>query len=439
MPDSVPPTKIRYRILAVTAVVAVFMYVDRVCLASASSEIRRELALTEQQMDWVKSAFFWSYALFQVPAAALALRFGFRNALAGYLFLWSFFTVLNGLAGGLAVLLLTRLAVGLSEAGAYPSAATLMKNWFPLSNRGTANSIVALGGRAGGALGQRITPLLMVALAGVAGLSGWRNALILFGFIGMSWAVIFWTIVRDSARVHPAANAAEADLIGTPAAVEKEPFPWRQILVSGNLWLASLTQFGINIGWTFVITHLPDYLEAEHKLTGDEKGFWGAMPLTIGLLGMLVGGVATDRLTRRLGLRWGRALPIGLSLFVCSAAYASCIYTGRMSHVPVIVALCFMTVFVDLGIPSVWAFAQDVGGRHVGAALGWANMWGNFGAALSPIVLGLARDTWGWPGVFATCAGTFLIASVSGLMLNAGRPLVILSGEIISRRGTPEG
>lgn len=433
------PTKVRYRVLGVTAVIAIFMYIDRVCLASASSDIKRELNLTDKEMDWVKSAFFWSYAIFQVPAATIALKFGFRNSLALYLFFWSFFTAMNGLAESLIVLLLLRLAVGIAEAGAYPSAASLMKNWFPVSNRGVANSIVAFGGRSGGAIGQRITPFLMVALGGIAGLSGWRNALLLFGIIGMVWAIVFWLLVRDSARVHPASNAAEATLVEPPRVVQKEPFPWKEILSSGNLWLSSLTQFLVNIGWAFTITHLPDYLETEHHLQGNDKGFWGSLPLTVGLSGMLLGGVVTDRLTSLLGLRWGRALPIGVSLMVCSAAYASCILTGATSYVPVILALCLMTVFVDLGIPSVWAFAQDIGGKHVGSALGWANMWGNFGAALSPVLLGLARDAWGWSGVFGVCSAAFLFAGMSGLMMNASRTLVRENTAVTSSLGTPEG
>ena len=39
-------------------------------------------------------------------------------------------------------------------------------------------------------------------------------------------------------------------------------------------------------------------------------------------------------------------------------------------------------VFVcDLGVPATWSFAQDVGGKSVGAVLGWGNMFGNLGAA----------------------------------------------------------
>lgn len=425
---SARPTSVRYLVLAATALVSVFMYVDRVCLAGVKGDVQKELALTDPQMDWVLSAFFWSYALAQVFAGALALRFGFRHTLAAYLFLWSLFTVTTGLATGLIVLLASRLLVGMTEAGAYPTAASLVKNWFPVSRRGMANSTVALGGRLGGAIGQRITPLLVVMLAGTFTLSGWRMTLIVFGVIGMAYAVVFWLIARDSAAEHPWSNEAEAAL--TPDTFRRaanSPFPWLAILNSRNLWLSGVTQFGINIGWAFLVTQWPDYLEKEHNLTGDIKGYWASWPLTVGIAGMFVGGFLTDSLTKRVGLRWGRALPIGVSLFLCSAGYA--ISAIATDYRLVVAMLCVMTVFVDVGVPSIWAFAQDIGGRHVGPALGWANMWGNIGAAICPLLLGFMQREFGWSAVFATCAVSFAGAAVCGLLLNATVPLDRKDGE----------
>jgi MFS family permease len=73
----------------------------------------------------------------------------------------------------------------------------------------------------------------------------------------------------------------------------------------------------------------------------------------------------------------------------------------------------------DLGTPSVWAYSQDVGGRHIGAVLGWGNMWGSLGAALSPLVLNAVVLHWGWPAVFLTCAAAFLLAGISALGVDA--------------------
>lgn len=443
------PTAVRYRVLAATVLVAVFMYVDRACLGQVSTDVQRELRLEDWQMDWVKGAFFFSYAIAQVFSAAFAVRFGLRHTFAACLFLWSAFTVLTGMAGGFVVLVAARLLVGVSEAGAYPIAASLVRNWFPVHRRGFASSMVALGGRFGGALSLLVTPILVVTFAaypkevhGAIGggmisgttydpaTSGWRQTLNLFGLLGMGYAVVYWLVARDRGTEHPRANAAEAALVPPAPVRAAEAFPLVPILLSRNLWLSSLTQFCINIGWAFVINSLGDYLEKGHGLTGAEKGTWTSLPLWVGIGGMFAGGFITDALAKRFGLRWGRALPIGVSLFVCSMACA--VASMTTDYKMVVAMLCVMAVFVDLGIPAVWAFAQDVGGRHTGAALGWANMWGNFGAGLSPVLLGLVQrafavpgvSTSGWPAAFAVCSTTFSLAAVAALFLNANKPLV---------------
>jgi len=59
----------------------------------------------------------------------------------------------------------------------------------------------------------------------------------------------------------------------------------------------------------------------------------------------------------------------------------------------------------------------------VGSVVGWANMWGNLGAACSPLVLGyLAREA-GWQFAFIVCGVIQLIAAVAALGINASKPL----------------
>ncbi len=441
------PTLVRYQILVATFLVALFMYVDRACLGQVTTDIQRELHLADWQMDWVKGAFFFSYALAQVFSAAVAVRYGLRHTFAACLFLWSAFTVLTGLSGGFVVLVASRLLVGITEAGAYPIAASLVRNWFPLNARGFASSMVALGGRIGGAVSLYLTPILVVAFAAypkevhgaIAGgpaviaydpaTSGWRQTLALFGLLGMGYAVVYWFVARDRAADHPRANAAEAALVPPTPPKAAEPFPLVPILLSRPLWFASLTQCCVNIGWAFIITSLGDYLEKGHGLTGEEKGKWASLPMWASIGGMFVGGFLTDYLTHRLGLRWGRGLPVGAALLVCAAACG--VAANTADYKLVVTMLCVMAAFVDVGTPAIWAFAQDVGGRHTGAALGWANMWGNLGAGLSPVLLGAVQrgfavegvPTSGWPAAFAVCAVTFVIAAASALGLNASRPL----------------
>ena len=130
--DNDRPTNVRYLLVVATCLVAFFMYIDRACVSQMKKDIQTDLSVSDADMDWVFSAFFWSYALAQVPSGFLGKRFGLRHSLAVMLFTWSLCTAVCGLVTGLYSLLVARLAVGLAEAGAYPTAAALVSQGSPL-------------------------------------------------------------------------------------------------------------------------------------------------------------------------------------------------------------------------------------------------------------------------------------------------------------------
>jgi MFS family permease len=257
--------------------------------------------------------------------------------------------------------------------------------------------------------------------------AGWRPVLLLYGAAGVLVAALFWLGFRNRPGRHPLCNAAEVRLIeGDYPARAPGPatgLPVGPILRSRSLWLCSAAQFGTNFGWMFLLTWLPRYLLQVHHVPILERGWMTALPLFFGMFGQLAGGWMTDRLTTSLGLRWGRCLPMALSRFVAMAAFALCLVLS--SPWAVTAALTVVALATDFGVPAVWAYSQDVGGRHVGAVLGWGNMWGNFAAFLSPLVLNAIalRPGWGWPAVFVTCALAFLFAGVAALGVDATIPL----------------
>ncbi len=86
----------------------------------------------------------------------------------------------------------------------------------------------------------------------------------------------------------------------------------------------------------------------------------------------------------------------------------------------------------DFGSPAMWAFNQDIAGKHVGSVLGWGNMWGNLGAAVAPslmiavITVNTANgEEHHWNMAFVTCAIAFFIAGVASLFVDSSRKLVV--------------
>ena len=92
------PSSIRFAVAGLLTIMACLLYLDRYVVGIASESIRVNLKMTQSQMSWFLSAFFWSYALCQVPAGWLSDRFGPRRMLTFYILGWSLFTGLLGVA-----------------------------------------------------------------------------------------------------------------------------------------------------------------------------------------------------------------------------------------------------------------------------------------------------------------------------------------------------
>ncbi len=608
--NSGTPTLVRHAVLFVLTLMSVLLYLDRFAVGIAAEYIREDLHMSQTQMAWFVSAFFWSYAFCQVPGGWFSDRFGGRMMLTIYIVAWSIVTGLMGIAHAVWLVLWLRILCGATQAGAYPTSAGLIRQWYPISNRGTASSIVGLGGRFGAVLAPILTAWLILtyvpietdsmlqsadilnANAFVAnfdqekvagkprdrfvtnflsklsnsdlqlvqagaidaksaeearlkaeketeqpvidlrdwlpfaydiqrnvetrspGLNeifesltsrmadpgfidfadvsprlnpeaqrlldrrtrgvdltrpetirlnrlaieslfpkeirkiygpGWRPTMILYGVIGLVVAVAFAVVTRNSPAEHSWCNQAEREFIddeATRTAKMKEPgnptFPFRAFLMSPSLWGNSLTQFLTNIGWLFVVTSLPRYLDKVHGVSLVTNGFMTAFPSGIGIIGLFAGGRATDWAVRRFGLKLGRLIPLAASRFTAAGGYAMCLLLNFLIApnpenwwLPwlYIVGLCIASMSTDFGSPAIWSYAQDVGGRYTASILGWGNMWGNIGAAVAPLiynrVLGENPTLDDWNTVFAVCCGVFVVAGFCAMLLDSTKPLTV--------------
>ncbi len=476
------PTSIRIVVVALLTIVACLLYLDRYAMGIAAESMRVDLGMTQTQVSYSFFAFFISYALCQVPAGWLSDRFGPRVMLTAYILGWSLFTGLLGVTTQVGILLLLRFLCGATQAGAYPVCSGMIRHWFPVARRGLASSIVAMGGRSGAVLAPILTASLMIAFA-----ANWRPVLILYGLVGILVASVFAWICRNTPRDHPLCNEAERELIsghspvvsgivpvreahrqsgvdeshgaGNPYAVieaarsneadersrsektdestnESLGFPIIPVLTSISLWGNSLTQFFTNIGWLFVVTWLPRYLGNVHQVPLQEQAVMTAIPTAAGIVGMLFGGWWTDVAARRFGLKWGRCLPVTATRFTAACGYGLCLILGLL-YVPdpgsrwlpwmIILGLSIATFSCDLGVPAMWAYSQDVGGKYTASIMGWANMHGNFGAAVAtPLydaILGETPSLSQWNTLFAFCTAVFALSGVTALVIDSTKPI----------------
>lgn len=428
MNTDLQPTRVRFSILSAATVVAFLMYLDRICLVSivTSDSFKQSFSLTGQQLDWVKGAFFWAYALAQVPAGWLSDRFGARVLITIYIASWSLFTAATSFSWGFATLMIARLGCGLAEAGYYPASSGLLTRWAHVEARGFASSLISWGGRVGGAVAPYLTAFVIVQ-------SGdWRYAGWIYGFVGVLVALWYWRAFRDHPRLHPRCNEAEIALLAEgrgeflPAKDPPKRFPFLAACRSGNLWLANAVQFFTNIGWAFLILSLPEYLRNIAGIDEKSAGLATTISLSIGIAALPLGGWLTDWITRHFGRRMGRMLPMSVTKFFAAGCYVVAISLDS----PWAMAVAFGAVafFADIGLPAMWTTMQDISGKHQAQLFGWSNMWGNFGAAIQPVLFAMVLKAYDTDHNFSEgvmfCAIAFVLAGLFALGVNAEKPVV---------------
>jgi MFS family permease len=154
-------TRVRYVVLAWLCLAALIAYICRNSIAVAEKPVREDLGLQDlyllgrtftpkQQMGWVISAFFVTYALFQLPAGWVAHVLGTRRALPLFSLLWSSAMGLTFVAAGVPVLVAARLGMGAAQAGIFTCTTDTISKWFPAGRRalasGAVGSFMSLGG-----------------------------------------------------------------------------------------------------------------------------------------------------------------------------------------------------------------------------------------------------------------------------------------------------
>ena len=189
---------------------------------------------------------------------------------------------------------------------------------------------------------------------------------------------------------------------------------------SRDMWLMCLYLNLTNAGWVFLATLMPTFLKEARGLSENVAGRMSTFALLAGMTGMLAGGWITDALTRRLGVRQGRMIPLAWSRFIGAAAYLLCL--GTAPAWVCVVAFAMVAIMTDVSNPATWAYAQDVGGKNIAVSLAWPNMWGNLGAALTPALLPWINsrfDHGHWNASLLFLAVAFLLSGVVAFGIRA--------------------
>ncbi len=369
----------RFVLVASTFLLAVLLYVDRVCISAAKGPVTKDLGLSDQQFGWVLSAFALGYALLQTPTGALSDRLGPRWVLTAVVTLWSLFTGLTAAAWNFASMLVIRFLFGAGEAGAFPGMARAIFAWLPMKERGVATGVNFAGGRLGAAFALPVVAAMIERL-------GWKQSFVILMLIGFGWAGAWCLWFRDDPATHPRISAAEREYILTlrqsdSSGVARLPFP--VMLQSGNMWLAMSQYFCSNFTFFFCLSWLFPYLKQKFNLGSVEAGWYSSAPFVAGALGNIAAGALVDWIYRRGRWKLSRQAP-ALAGFALAAA--GLVMSVRMDTAAQAVLWLSLAIFgADMTLAPSWAFCTDIGRKDAGAVSGTMNMAGNIGSFVTSL------------------------------------------------------
>jgi ACS family glucarate transporter-like MFS transporter len=408
---------VRFRVIAFTVALAGVTYLDRICIATVAPSIMRDLSLSRREMSYVFSAFALAYALFEIPSAWWGQRVGTRRVLTRIVAWWSTFTILTGTVLSYHMLLAVRFLFGIGEAGAWPNVARTFSRWIPFAERGRAQGVFFAGAFLAGGLTPAVVTWLEPRL-------GWRGVFFAVGGIGFVWAAGWYWWFRDDPAEHPEMTREELALIVQRRRTEEVDHPdahsLRALASSPSAWALCLAYFSNSWGSYFAMTWLPAYLAEGRGFQAGALAIFSGLPLLLSVFGGLGGGIATDALAKRYGLRIGRC-SVGAGSYLLAAIF---LVLAGLDRDPfrsaLLIALSTATSMLSLG--AHWAAAIEIGRENAGVLSACMNTIGQTGSISSPIIVAYLVDHYhNWSLPLYVLAALYVFSTLCWLVVQPSR------------------
>jgi MFS transporter, ACS family, D-galactonate transporter len=360
----------RWWVLGLLFVAVVTNCLDRGNMSIAAPPVMQELKVTPAAMGTLLSAFFWTYALLQIPAGYVVDRFSVKWTYAAAFVAWSLANAASGLASSFLQIIIFRLLQGVGASLGHALSVTYIRQAFQEHERGLPTGIYVSGMMVGPAVGALLGGLMLQRL-------GWRQLFILTGLVPCIW-VVPWLMFAPAAR----ANTTRRTVGLSPA------LSCRQIAKSPLFWGLTLGVFFYSYFWCFFVTWIPSYMVMIHSLSYSMMGLYTA--------GALLGMAATTTIGGRLADRWIVRLKQPLAIrkaFVCAGCFLGSSVLVLLSVNSVSLALTtlvFSLAGFGLASSNFWSLTQAISPEAaIGRIVGYQNTIGNVAGIVAPLLTGI--------------------------------------------------
>jgi len=389
----------------------------------------------------VTTFFTLFYAGMTVAAGALIDKIGTKLGLALSLIVWSFFGMLNALAGSaVSMHIIIRSLFGIGEGGNFPASIKTVAEWFPKKERALATGIFNSGSNIGAMLASLFVPWCLLTW-GVD--PGWKYAYIITGAVGFLW-LIFWFALYNPPSKCKNLTKEEYDFIHSDeliaahvapsedVAAKQEKISWGKLLKYPQTWAFFVGKFMTDGIWWFLLFWLPDYLKKQFGMTTHEVMWPTFIVYGIAIIGSTFGGsIPMFMINRGMEVRKARML----SMFIIALFPLALLSTQFFGDVArfgdhaltlAIGVICIGAAAHQAWSANLFTTVSDMfPKRTVGSVTGIGGLAGGIGGALVQKLSGYLTDLYAatpkiaYGYMFMVCALAYIIAWVIIKFLSA--------------------
>lgn len=404
----------RWVVVALLFFATTINYLDRQVIGLLKPTLESEFSWTETDYSHIVMAFSAAYAIGLLFFGRIIDRIGTKMGYVVSIIAWSLAAIAHAFARSTVGFGIARAALGLGEAGNFPTAIKSVAEWFPKKERALATGIF----NSGANIGAVVAPIMVPWILGVW---GWEEAFIITGAIGFIW-LIFWWIFYEIPSKQKRLGAAEYAYIHSDPdeqaeAADEKPVTWMQVLRVRQTWAFFFGKLLTDPIWWFFLFWLPSYFASTFQIDLKKPSLELAVVYTATTFGSIGGGYLSGYLIR---LGW----PVFRARKTAMLIFAFCV-------VPIILAKYATNLWVAVGLISLAAAAHQAWSANifttasdmfpkkaVSTVVGIGGMAGAFGGMLFPLIVGDLLDSYkaegniiaGYNILFTMCGFAYLLA-----------------------------
>jgi MFS family permease len=396
-------------------------YIDRINLSVAAPQLQHQFGLGPAQMGLLFSAFFWSYALLQVPAGMVLDRFGVKRVNRWGTFLWSAASTLIAFTSGFAGIFAARILLGAAEAPGFPASSKATGYWFPRRERSVATSLFDAAAKFSNVIGVPLVAFVIVRF-------GWRWGFGITAALSFIYFIAFFVLYRDPSEDGKLSGTERDYIINGGATPEGQAEAgigamFGYLLRNRKVWGLTIGFSAYGYSFYLFLTWLPSYLVKTMHMSILKSAGYAAIPwIAATIADLVVGGWLVDRLVAR-GNDESR---VRKAVIVVGMLFGLAVFGATLTTDPhwaifwISVALSGLAASAPVGwsIPSL--IAPQGGTATIGGIMNFMN---NMMGVAAPIITGMIV------GATQSFVNAFIVA---GVVLLAGIfSYVVVLGKIV--------